>query len=57
MKKRYIQPCMKDERAQAAEILAGSGVTGNDGIGYGGIDNNGTLDPEAKESAWAIWEE
>ena len=57
MKKRYIQPCMKDEHVQAAEILAGSGVTGNEGIGYGGTDNNGTLDPEAKESAWAIWEE
>jgi len=57
MKKRYIQPCMKDEYTQAAETLAVSGVTGNNGIGYGGTDNDGSLDPEAKESAWSIWEE
>ena len=48
---------MKGNHAQAADILAGSGVTGNKGIGYGGTDNDGTLDPEAKESVWGIWEE
>ena len=30
------------------QLLAGSGVSA-DGIGYGGIDDDGTTDPEAPE--------
>ena len=46
---------MKQETAECCEILASSGVIGNNGIGYGGIDNNGDMDPSAKESNWSIW--
>ena len=38
-------------------ILGSKGVTGNNGIGYGGLDD-GTHDPAAKESEFNdIWEE
>lgn len=38
-------------------ILGSKGVTGNNGIGYGGVDD-GTHDPSAKESdSEGIWEE
>ena len=26
-------------------------------IGYGGVDTNGSLNPEAKESDWSIWQD
>ena len=41
---------MKQEQAEASEILASSGVGSDDlGIGYGGVDNNGSLDPSVRE--------
>ena len=48
MKKRYIVPSidqvlMEDE----VELLNGS-VTGGNGIGYGGVDTEGSKDPDAR---------
>ena len=48
MKKTYIIPTIKrivmlEERT----IVCASGVTG-DGIGYGGVDKDGSMDPSAK---------
>ena len=42
MKKSYIIPLMKQEQAEAEQMLAVSGI-GNDGygIGYGGVDRGG----------------
>lgn len=54
MKKTYIQPCIEDMQAEAAQMLAAS-VTGSNGIGYGGIDSDGSLDPETKEDEWDLW--
>ena len=54
MKKKYIQPCIEEMQAQAAQILAAS-VTGNNGIEYGGVDNDGSLNPETKEDKWDMW--
>ncbi len=50
MKKSYIIPLMKQEQAEAEQMLAVSGI-GNDGygIGYGGVDRGGNLDPSAKQ--------
>lgn len=55
-KKTYIQPCMEETQAQVTQMLAES-VTGNNGITYGGIDSDGSLNPEAKESDWSMWED
>lgn len=39
-------------------ILAESGVYSNTGIGYGGVDTEGSKDAEAKSigSCWDLWE-
>ena len=55
MKKTYIQPCMEEMQAEAAQMLAAS-VTGNNGIGYGGVDNDGSLNPETKEEL-ELWDD
>lgn len=50
MKKEYIVPCIKQERAECCQILASSGVSGDNGIEYGGVDIDGNLEPAAKEN-------
>ena len=60
MKKTYIIPCLNLMEAQAEQMLASSGVISNSNginIGYGGVDQGGDVDPDAKESAWDIWED
>lgn len=49
MKKRlYIAPVMEVVEINTMTLLAGSGVTSN-GIGFGGEDTGGDLDPSAPE--------
>lgn len=55
-KKAYIQPCIEEMQAQAEQMVAAS-INGNNGIGYGGTDVNGDLEPSTKEFAWDIWTE
>ena len=66
MKKQdYIKPIVKILPVSSDELLAGSGVTGDmgdDTIGYGGIDDDGSLDPGAKDfdlgsNFSSVWEE
>ena len=47
MKKAYIIPTMEVVRMMTMQVLAGSGVRGNNGSGYGGVDTGGTKDPAA----------
>ncbi|MBR5918643.1 MAG: hypothetical protein IKZ83_01915 [Prevotella sp.] len=50
-KQEYIQPRVKILPVGSDELLVGSGVTGDTGsdtIGYGGVDEDGDLDPGAK---------
>ena len=51
MKKNYIAPLMSMEDLTLGTIIAQSGgvtATGQ-GLGYGGIDTNGKMDPSVKE--------
>ena len=57
MRKTYIQPCMEEMQAQAVQMLAVSGVIGSNGIGYGGVDSDGSLNPETKEEKWDLWDD
>ena len=54
MKKTYIIPQVNTVRLQAERMLAGSNALSASGIdgfgGYGGIDEDGSLDPNAKEN-------
>lgn len=49
MKKNYIAPIMSMDELTLETIIAQSGVTApGQGIGYGGLDKEGTQDPSAK---------
>ena len=62
MKKIYAEPQMIEADLMEASMLAQSrGVTGKVGItktiDYGGVDTNGTTDPEVKgEAGWFDYE-
>jgi len=58
-KKLYIQPSTIVCEALPAQILAASGVIGGgagEGIGYGGVDEEGTQDPDVKGDWGNIWD-
>ena len=63
MKRVYFEPQIKLILDINTELLVGSsgGVTGSiDGdvqIDYGGVDEEGTIDPEAKKNSYSVWEE
>lgn len=50
MKKIYLTPSTAPMEMGIEKMLAGSGVTGNNGIGWGGEDTEGNLDPAVKGS-------
>ena len=58
MKKIYSVPEMVEADLMEVSMLASSrGVTGNNGIKYGGVDTNGSKDPEVKgEAGWFDYE-
>ena len=47
-KTRYIEPQMKVCFYDTESILDGTGVTGNNGTSYGGVDETGEKDPRNK---------
>jgi hypothetical protein len=49
MKKTYISPVTNVTEIELENMITASGVTGNNGIGNGGVDEDGSLDPDAKE--------
>ena len=64
-KRVYIMPQVKVLNGDTAEPLAGS-VTGDGGIGYGGVDTGGEKDPSANIGVWdeanekhtpSVWDE
>ena len=59
MKKTYIAPNTVVVEIESEMILAASnGVYSDTGIGYGGVDTDGSMDAEAKSvgSNWDYWE-
>ena len=51
MKKNYITPVAEIHQLDSQEVLSSvsDAVSGNNGIGYGGVDEAGELDPSARE--------
>ncbi len=49
MKKTYIAPSIEWMPIQAAEIICASGVEGDIGIEFGGIDGEGILPPASRQ--------
>lgn len=53
MKKNYVYPLVELEEAECCtSMMAVSAVISNNGIGYGGVDNNGDQEPSVKEFLW-----
>jgi hypothetical protein len=60
MKKTYISPILTIVSSQVEENLLqeASGVFGPDqGIDYGGVDDDGTMDPAGKIFNFSVWDE
>lgn len=57
MKKRYISPDFIILNLQVAKMISTSNdVSSNNGIGYGGIDEDGSQDPSVKANN-NVWDE
>ena len=58
MKKTYIAPNTVVVEIESEMILAASGVHSDTGIGYGGVDTEGSMEAEAKStgSCQDFWE-
>ena len=51
-KKTYIVPAIAEEAVLTEQFLAVSGVSSDNGIGYGGVDTEGEKDPSSRRDAW-----
>ena len=52
MKKTYLAPVVEVMNTEVEELLAGS-VTSDKGIGYGGVDTAGDMDPASRSvNSW-----
>ena len=57
MKKKYIGPSIETDGMDTETIICGSkGVTSNVGMTYGGVDEDGDLDPESRRQV-TVWDE
>ncbi len=62
MKKRYIKPVVAGRASLLPEtsLMIASGINSNNGIDWGGYDDEGDIIPSAKIGtfdAWSSWEE
>ena len=56
MKKTYLQPSTMMEDMEAEAFICGSeSITSNNGITYGGVDENGTKDPASRRHE--VWDD
>ena len=51
-KKTYIVPAIAEEAVLTEQFLADSGVSSDNGIGFGGVDTEGEKDPSSRRDAW-----
>ena len=56
MKKLYIAPTTETDRQEEQEMLCSSYVSSDIGIDYGGVDEEGELDPDARWHS-GLWDE
>lgn len=53
MKKKYIAPSIEMEACETDEFLIG--VSSDRGIGYGGVDTEGTHEADGRSSRFQSW--
>ena len=58
MKKNYIAPCTETIRTISMQsLLEGSVTSSIFGIGYGGVDSEGSLDPASRRYRNELWDD
>ncbi len=58
MKKTYIQPLTEVVQMGTMSFICGSqGVTSNNGIDYGGVDEEGKKDPASRRRRRDVWDD
>jgi len=58
MKKTYIEPSIMVAYIGTTAMICGSeGVTSDKGIDYGGVDEDGELDPASRRRRRDVWED
>lgn len=57
MKKRYIKPEVCAVRLCGATMISASGVSSDNGIPYGGVDEEGQKEPDAKANHYNVWDD
>lgn len=56
MKYTYSAPVVEIMSTEMEDMLAGSVTSVEKGIGYGGVDEDGTKDPSSRRQ-WDVWED
>lgn len=58
MKKRYIKPLLERRinMIPGTHLMMASGVKSDNGIGWGGYDEEGEITPSAKKINFDVWE-
>ena len=56
MKKTYLQPSAEMDSIGTESMICNS-VTSDNGIGYGGVDEDGTKEPASRRYRNNVWEE
>ena len=57
MKKTYLKPVSTAHGMSLRTMVCTSGVKSNNGIGYGGVDEEGQKDPAARRRRRNQWED
>ena len=47
MRKTYVQPLLRSSEVQTDNLMTTGSVTGDNGAGWGGVDDTGEKDPDA----------
>ena len=55
-KKKYVAPTTSCETVSEEGMLCSSAVYSDLGIGYGGVDEDGAIDPEARRHR-GVWDD
>ena len=56
MRKTYIVPSIRTVESETEELLENSGVHSNQGIKYGGVDEEGEVEAESRPM-YNVWNE
>ena len=57
MRKTYIMPSIRMVECESEELLDASGVYSEQGIGYGGVDEDGEIEADSRRGRGRSWDD